>query len=210
MINSKFNKNTVIFILLLLFLLFAFIYIANQNKKRDNLSNSEFERSAPLGYLPQGDKNNIQENCVTKIENRLVRGNSLSGLIEDGASVKILFDFYNCNEVMAGDIIIYNYSGDPEPLIKIVKAVPGDRFQLEQSPDGWNILVNGEILKNSQSRPYILDARGYKMLSLYENDYKGIIPTAAYLILGNLSNGSLDSSRFGLIDKSDILGKAVF
>lgn len=203
-------KNAVIFILLLLFLFFAFIYIANQHKKRDNLSNSEFERSVPSGYLPQGNKNNIQENCVTKIENRLVRGNSLSGLIEDGTSVKILFGFYDCNEVMAGDIIVYNYSGDPEPLIKIIKAVPGDKFQLKQSPDGWNILVNGETLKNSRNEVYELDERGYRMLSLYENDYKGIIPTNAYLILGNLSNGSLDSSHFGLIDKSDILGKAVF
>ena len=47
------------------------------------------------------------------------------------------------------------------------------------------------------------------MLSLYENDYKGMIPSKAYLILGNLSGGSLDASRFGLIDRSDILGKVL-
>jgi len=47
------------------------------------------------------------------------------------------------------------------------------------------------------------------MLSLYERDYKGVIPKNAYLILGNLVEGSLDSSRFGLVGKSDFLGKVV-
>jgi type IV secretory pathway protease TraF len=62
-------------------------------------------------------------------------------------------------------------------------------------------------LKNSQNQPYILDERGYRVLSLYEKDYKGIIPEDAYLILGNLPQGSLDSSHFGLVGKKDILGK---
>jgi type IV secretory pathway protease TraF len=46
------------------------------------------------------------------------------------------------------------------------------------------------------------------MLSLYEKDYKGIIPQNTYLILGDQPSGSVDSSVFGLVDKSDILGKA--
>jgi hypothetical protein len=52
-----------------------------------------------------------------------------------------------------------------------------------------------------------LDDQGYRLLSLYEKDYKGIIPEDAYLILGNLPQGSLDSSHFGLVGKKDILGK---
>lgn len=31
----------------------------------------------------------------------------------------------------------------------------------------------------------------------------------AYLILGNIASGSLDFGKFGLIDKSDILGKGI-
>jgi type IV secretory pathway protease TraF len=45
------------------------------------------------------------------------------------------------------------------------------------------------------------------MLSLYEKDYKGVIPENAYLLLGNLIFGSLDSTHFGLIDKSGIVAK---
>lgn len=71
-------------------------------------------------------------------------------------------------------------------------------------------MINGAVAKNSQGSPYLFSSQGYKMLSLYEKDYKGVIPENAYLILGNLTCGSIDSARFGLIDKSGILGKVDF
>jgi len=64
-------------------------------------------------------------------------------------------------------------------------------------------------LKNSNNQDYCLSEQSHKMLALYENDYKGVIPGDSYLILGNLPEGSLDSSRFGLISKLDISGKVV-
>ena len=213
-----------ILIFIVLFLLTAVFYFSvvedrtmelkSKSDIFDNFSVLKYQQSEiDSGNLDKfGVQNKIKSeiNCVTKIEDRLVRGNSLSGLIEDGASVKILFGFYDCHEIKREDIVVYRYAGNKNPIIKIVKAVPGDTFQLKQSLDGWNILVNNEILKNSLNQPYILDVKGYKMLSLYEKDYKGIIPKDAYLILGNLANGSLDGSSFGLIDKSDILGKVSF
>jgi len=45
------------------------------------------------------------------------------------------------------------------------------------------------------------------MLSLYERDYKGVIPENAYLLLGNRASGSVDSTTFGLVDKSGIVAK---
>ena len=47
------------------------------------------------------------------------------------------------------------------------------------------------------------------MLALYIKNYKGIIPARSYLILGNLPEGSVDSTRFGLIDQSALIGKVV-
>jgi len=148
--------------------------------------------------------------CMSKTEERIVRGSSLTGLIEPGQTVKILLGFYDCNDVKRGDVITYNYAGDKNPLIKIVKGISGDRFHLQKTEGGWHILVNDEIVRNSQNQPYVFDEGGYKMLSLYERDYAGVIPENAYLILGNLASGSLDSSHFGLIDKKDILGKVEF
>jgi len=136
-----------------------------------------------------------------------VRGNSLSPLIKDGEMIKVFLGYYNCHEIQRNDVVLYSYAGDKNPLIKIVKSIPNDKFQLQKSTNGWHILINGEILKNSENKPYLLNEKGYKMLSLYERDYQGIIPKNTYLILGNLVSGTLDSTYFGLIDKSDILGK---
>ena len=149
--------------------------------------------------------------CITKEEHRQVRGHSLSGLVEPGATVKILFDFYRCNTVGRGDIIAYNYAGNEVPIIKIVKGIPGDIFSLEKSDKNikWRLVINGKVVKNHQNQPYMLNKRGYRMLHLYESDFKGVIPKNTYLILGNLVSGTTDSSRFGLVHKSDILGKVV-
>lgn len=148
--------------------------------------------------------------CEVKEQPLKVNGGSLSGFIEDGAEIKALMNYYVCNPVERGDIVLYGHSGNKNPLIKVVKGIPGDKFQLKKTSAGcWNILINGEISKNFQNEPYCFGDSGYKMLSLYEKDYEGVIPPNAYLIFGNLVGGSLDSSRFGLIGKNDLLGKVV-
>ena len=103
----------------------------------------------------------------------------------------------------------YEFSGNPEPIIKIVKGVPGDKFGLEKFGNYWQIIINGEVVKNSKGEPYQLSESAYNLLSLYVKDYGGVIPPDTYLILGNLPAGSLDSSRFGLVDKSGIAGKVL-
>ncbi len=151
-----------------------------------------------------------QEECPIKTELRTVWGSSLSPFINSGDKIKILFKYYNCYEIKREDIVLYNFAGNENPLIKIVKGVPGDKFELRKSDSGWNILINNQILKNSKSEPYVISRNRYKMLSLYESDYKGVIPKNAYLLLGNLVSGSVDSTRFGLVDKSNIIGKVEF
>jgi len=47
------------------------------------------------------------------------------------------------------------------------------------------------------------------LLNLFVRDYKHIIPKNVYLILGNQSGGSLDSTRFRLASQNDILGKVI-
>lgn len=148
--------------------------------------------------------------CITKTELLEVRGGSLAPLINQGEIIKLLHKYYNCRPLKREDIIAYNYAGNNAPLIKIVKGIEGDKFQLKKSVTGcWNILINDKILKNSQKMPYCINEQGYRMLSLYEKDYSGFIPKDAYLILGNQPDGSLDSTRFGLVSRKDLLGKVV-
>lgn len=151
------------------------------------------------------------EECQIKAEERIVRGNSLSPVINSGDTVKILFNYYDCYPIERDDIIIYNYAGNENPLIKIVKAMPGDSYELEETDSGeWHILINGQILKNSEDKQYLISDSRYKMLSLYEDDYQNGISQNTYLLLGNLASGSQDSTRFGFVDKSDILGKVIY
>lgn len=145
--------------------------------------------------------------CPIQEEIRTVRGNSLEPLVKSNSQIKALFGYYNCHEIKRGDVVLFNYAGDKNPVIKIVKGISGDKFELRETEGGWNIIVNNQIVKNSESKPYLISGNAYKMLSLYERDYKGVIPENAYLLLGNRVSGSVDSTTFGLVDKSGIVAK---
>ncbi len=163
------------------------------------------------------EESSLVENCPVIEEEKTVRGNSLTGLLEDGETVSVLIGYYDCNEIEREDLILYSYAGSDAPLIKIIRGVPGDRFELREANGDsdengkvWHIIIGGEILTNSNGESYILNERGYGMLSLYEESYEGIIPEDSYLILGNLTSGSMDSSRFGLVHRDDMLGKVIY
>lgn len=151
------------------------------------------------------------KDCQILEEEKIIRGNSLEGFLADGASVKVLNNYYKCGEgeVSRDDVVLFSYAGNKDPLIKIVKAVPGDRFHLQRTAGGWNISINDQMLTNINGAMYLLDRERYEMLHLYEKDYGGIIPANSYLILGNLVEGTMDSTYFGLVDESNIIAKAV-
>lgn len=147
-------------------------------------------------------------NCFV-VEEHEVRGSSLSGIIENGEKILLLRGYYACHKIERKDIVAYDFAGNENLIIKIVKALPGDSFSLKKKEDlsGWNIIINDEIVVNSDNQPYVLDDKKHKMLSLYEESYKGIIPEDSYLILGNIPHGTIDSTLFGLVNKNDIRGK---
>lgn len=151
-----------------------------------------------------------ENDCAITEEGKIVRGGSLAGIIAEGDEIIILKGFYECNEVKRGDIVAYDYTGNSAPIIKIIRGVPGDKFEFAViKKSAWNILINGEILKNSLDEPYILGEQGHKMLKLYEHDYNGVIPKDTYLILGNKATGSTDSAKFGLVGKPGFIGKVI-
>lgn len=160
-----------------------------------------------FAFIPENAESENEQYYT--IGERTVNGNSLSGIVEQGETVKILFGYYDRHEIKREDIVVYNYAGNKNPIIKIIKAVAGDGFSLKKAedPSGWNIYVEDKIVTNSEGLPYALNEKQHRILSLYERDYNGSIPEDCCLILGNMPSGTADSSRFGLIHKDDILGK---
>lgn len=102
----------------------------------------------------------------------------------------------------AGDLVIFKNGRNAGPIIKRIHAVPGDGFSIT---DGL-ITVNGDILENSSGQVYRLNVAQSRMLGLYIRDYGGIIPSRAYLVMGEKPHGTLDSTIYGLIDRQDIIG----
>ncbi|MCR4328196.1 MAG: signal peptidase I [Patescibacteria group bacterium] len=151
-----------------------------------------------------------EADCITSEEEVTVVGGSLTGVVENGEKVKVIKGYYACNDAKRGDIVVYNYSGTVDPIVKVVKAIPGDKLELKKSNDGWNVVVNGEIVKNSQRVPYLIAGNAYKILNLYVQDYArggGVVTGGGHLILGNIPTGSLDSTSFGMVTKNDFIGK---
>jgi len=162
--------------------------------------------------FPQNKKDNARDlkesQCQVKVEERIVRGSSLSPLVKDGQKIKVLFGYYKCHPVKRNDIILYHYPPNKNPLIKIVKAVPSDKWSIKKVNEKCMVVVNNKVLKNSEGKVYLFPKNRCKMLEIYAKSYP-VIPDNAYLILGNKTSGSLDSTRFGLVGKKDITGKVV-
>ncbi len=148
--------------------------------------------------------------CVTERSEDTVRGASMQPLIKDGATITALYGFYACNQIRRGDLALISPSANRDPLIKKVRVLPGDRFGLFRvGADRWNILVNGTALKNSEGQVYSLSDRGNRMISLYETDYKGVMPPGFYFIFGEDPAGTLDSTKFGPVGEQAILAKVI-
>jgi signal peptidase I len=137
-----------------------------------------------------------------------VRGTSLSPLVRPNQEIRLILGFYDQNPVQREDIIAYAPAHADAPIIKIVKAIEGDRWEVKTDADSkcCMVYVNGTLLKNSQGHAYQFPLNRQKMLDLYAKHYP-VLPEDTYFVLGDRTTGTLDSAKFGLIHKRNIIGK---
>jgi signal peptidase I len=134
-----------------------------------------------------------------------VRGTSLDESAPPGSQVSVAD--ISCARIHRGALVVFRTPADPNtPVIKRVVGMPGDTFVTRT--DGA-VIINGTEATVPAGRPYRLTARGITMLTLYANDYRGGIPPESYLLLGDLPEGTLDSSRIGLVSLHDIVGVVI-
>lgn len=128
----------------------------------------------------------------------IVSGNSMNPTLENGELLILRKIGYNAKTIKRFDIVIIQ-SGKEE-LIKRVIGVPGEHISYKNN----KLYVNDkEVAQNFTA----LDTEDF---NLEEICSCSVIPNGKYLVLGDNRPVSKDSRIIGLIDISDILGKAEF
>jgi len=138
-----------------------------------------------------------------------VAGGSMEPALASGQIIRVDTSAYSRAPIRAGDIVLIEQPGGNEHLVKFIRAIPGDTLSLLEQPGGSQVLINNEVLKNSEGEPYLLPENKRAMIGLYIRDYAGVVPEGAYLVLGNHATGSTDSTVFGLVSVGRIKGRVL-
>jgi len=150
-----------------------------------------------------------ESHCAVSIKVLSAQESSMFPWVKKGRLVREIWNYYQCHQVRRNDIVLVRSANNKKPLVKVVKAVSGDKFHLQKIGQWWQILIYQEILRDSNGAPYLIDNKRYKKLVLYEKKYNGVIPKDTYLVSGDTLSGSfsLDSVEFEMVKKDNILGK---
>jgi len=200
------KKNAKKSILILAIVLLAVINIANfflwkLNNKKDNPQASPSPIAAPQ------EVNSCRENI--KEETYKIGKSSLPGIVETGDEVKVFSNYCQSNDIKRGDIVLYRTDLKSEPIIKIVKGIPGDKLGLQGDERVWNLLINDEMLTTSKGKVYEISNKDGEALITHLQKSMGIIPAGEYLLMGNTVEESTEESSFGLVKISDIIGRVI-
>lgn len=126
----------------------------------------------------------------------VILGSSLHPFIKDGESAYMQPLFCADKEIENGALISFYNNDRKTSLTKIVKGVPGD--YVSQCFEG--VCINGKQVLNSEGRAYTFSDIRKNIIK--ENS--GIIPERKYFVLGDVTNGTDDSSKLGLINFNSI------
>ena len=137
-----------------------------------------------------------------------VSGDSMEATYHDGDTVLVWHLFY---EPEIDDVVIidtengkYGTRNDTEFIIKRVVAISGSKVTYQNG----NLVVDGLIIESINQNEYrnlFIDSETYEN---YYHENEVIIPEGYLLVLGDNREASYDSTEFGLVRKTDVLGKS--
>ena len=129
-----------------------------------------------------------------------VKGYSMQPTLNDGDWIVVWQLFYT-PELF--DVIVLEHT-DGQMHVKRVLGTPGDRVDYIEG----ELFINGELI----DEPYIYNEpslRGFSLEGLCQFDDCDVIPEEYFLVLGDYRNHSGDSRNYGLVHRSQILGRGV-
>lgn len=153
--------------------------------------------------------------CTGDLKTKTLVSNDerIKNLIPLGSKFKVTLGYYKCHPVKRGDLVLYQYSTTADPVVRVVRGVGSDEFQLVQnkSQNNWNIEINGKLLVTDDSKaPYFFGGAAAPMLNLYAKSGKGVLAGGNCIIFSGQPPGYLDSSTLGVVNSADFLGKVEF
>ena len=102
--------------------------------------------------------------------------------------------------------MLYRWGGSKN-VAKFVRGLSGDLLVVrEVSINQWRLELNGQPLHNSLGNDYILSEKKAALIRLYA----GRLKANEVLLLGNNTDGSHDSTVFGLVNTNQLSGKLIF
>ena len=127
-----------------------------------------------------------------------VEGTSMMPWLTDQERIFVNKFIYRLEPIRRGDVIVFRFPLDPgKSYIKRVIGLPGDRVAF----------VNGRLVLNGElaDEPYVLPEYGDS------SSYPAVeVPDNYYYVLGDHRNTSNDSRSWGAVERSYIIGRAVF
>ncbi len=135
-----------------------------------------------------------------------VRGDSMAGILSHGDVASLHSRYYSCHEPARGDLAMIEYRGNPAPIVKQVRGLPGDHLTFAKDSYATYLILNRQPLTTTRNEFFYVDESAKKLLSLYL-DSNANIKGGTYLLLGNQPVGSIDSRDFGLLGKRQFLGR---
>lgn len=155
---------------------------------------------------------NTKGACPGPTEEFVMNDVYMKGIIELGQKVKVETNYYACHPIQNGDIVMYYQNPEGEPIVKIVRAVPGDSFELTKDIKykAWNIKINGDYLMDSvEKRKYFFGAATPPTLSLYVKARDGVLRDEEVLLFSSWAPGDQDSGIFGIYKVGDLVGRVL-
>lgn len=145
--------------------------------------------------------------CKETVDKFVVGDNFMLPKHKQGDEVEVTYGYYPCHALERDALVIYKKSELAEPVMRIVRGIPGDEYKLIKTKENtWNIEVNGEMIE-VDGKPYNFGSNNPPVLSLSEKATGGVLGPTHVLIFSLVPPGYDDSGVVGVISITDLIGK---
>jgi len=128
----------------------------------------------------------------------IVKGQSMEPNFENGNYLIIDELSFRFRDPRREEVVVFRYPRNPsQRFINRIIGLPGEKIEIKAG----SIMVNDQILDESEYLPFGLQTPGNIQISLNENEY---------FVLGDNRISSFDSRQWGPLPRKNIIGRVYF